>query len=198
MVNQTWIRLGRLSDVFGVIGVSGLSAMIATLWAATSSNSPASITSVGWLGVFFAITITVVVSVYVAALAVDKWRSIFTTSPAQSSANLGETKLRIRYFSDERTPTTVEQANIWRWYSLNTQLHGVDAVSQEVKVIGILTTLFVLFDAPVLNLHQIVFSSPDFRLPSYEVKDSGPRHCIVVFANKLPEGDMDIRVRTAI
>lgn len=104
-----------------------------------------------------------------------------------------ETYLRLRIHADNRTPTKIEQNNIWRWYVLMEFIQMIKADNSAIERKG-RTALFIVFDAPV-NIGQIVVSSPDIKLPIHSVMDASPRHAIIHFNDKIEEGELLVTVR---
>jgi len=59
-------------------------------------------------------------------------------------------------------------------------LSGVDPISKKrVQII-----LFIIFNESI-HLKQVKIDGGGMNLPIYEVKDSGPRHAIIVFNGDL-------------
>ncbi len=101
--------------------------------------------------------------------------------------------IRFHLYGDERTPERLEIENVWRWYYLRLIAIGVDKKA-GVKEQLLQTVFFLTFDRPV-KIGTLEISSPDFKLPRYEVKDFSSRSAIVVFSGPLPTGTLEMRVR---
>jgi len=86
------------------------------------------------------------------------------------------TSLQLQFLSNDVQPKIVGLTNVWRWYTLS----GVDPISKKrVQII-----LFIIFNESI-HLKQVKIDGGGMNLPIYEVKDSGPRHAIIVFNGDL-------------
>lgn len=184
-MRQTWERLTRLEVVMSlsIALISGA----ATLWTALSEKAP-DLTSVGWLAVFFAIALTVVLLIGAAGWARQLWITpAMTNGPAPASV-LGSTRALIRFFGDERNPEHIQVDNIYRWFVLRNKMVSImmDGTRNEVET----TNIFIVFECPV-SYGQIMVRSKDFRI-DYEVKDKSDRHVIIACGGVVPSGELEI------
>jgi hypothetical protein len=99
--------------------------------------------------------------------------------------------LRLHIFPDHRIPDRLEAKNIFRWYYLNHVLFGKSADGKDIEFD--LPTLFITFE-PDVRITTLKVRSPDIRLPRHEVKDFNQKFAIVVFAEKIPEGTLEVSV----
>jgi hypothetical protein len=83
--------------------------------------------------------------------------------------------------------------NVWRWYYLRTIVVAVEKETGKEERQDVVTTLFVNFDNPV-SVGTVEVSSPDMRLPLYEVKEFNNRFAIIMFDGSLPQGTLQIDV----
>lgn len=109
--------------------------------------------------------------------------------PAAPSPTAGIT---LRFWGDARAPERLSFGNIFRWYYLKNIMVVTNAKTrkEEQKAMG---TLFLTFDKPVA-INTVEVSSPDMRLPYYEVKDFNPRSAVIVFMEDLPPGTLVVSV----
>ena len=92
-------------------------------------------------------------------------------------------EIKFRFYGDQPIPDAIHYQNIWRWYN-----HSVfNAESQIV----LLSTIFISFDKPIL-IGTLKVTSPDMKLPIYEVKEYNNRFAIIVFNGQLPSGTLII------
>lgn len=168
-----------------LIFTAGITAAVVTLWTATRDSAPV-LTSLGWLVVAVSLAMAIIVFVGLAGWARGKW-----WAPAIATS-IGDTMLRLQVYADTRTPLRREHANIWRWYTLRNVIYGRDAQGAQTTA-ALQFFVFLVFENPAA-VGQITVVSPDFRLPPYEVKDSGPRHAIIIFNGPMADGDLEIRV----
>ena len=96
---------------------------------------------------------------------------------------------------DARVPREMHHENVYRWYQLKNVLHATDPATGQVHDSTVATTIFVVFETPVL-VHTLEVQSPDIRLPAYEVKEFNNRFAIIVFAGEVPMGTLEIVVHT--
>jgi hypothetical protein len=99
--------------------------------------------------------------------------------------------LKLHMFGDHRTPERIAADNIFRWFYLQTAIHGVSP--SGVTRIGTLSTLFVAFDSDVV-VSTIRVRSPDMQLPIHEVKEFNQRYAIVTFSDNVPAGTLEVVV----
>ena len=99
--------------------------------------------------------------------------------------------LRLHIYNDYRTPTRLGHENIFRWYFLHMAIEGIGPAGQ--KRIATMETLFVSFEEDVA-VHTITVRSPDMTLPLHEIKEFNQRYAIVVFAERVPAGTLEIEV----
>ena len=94
------------------------------------------------------------------------------------------TEIRLQFTVGNTLPLLIDQTNIWRWYSL----HHVRVERREDGQVQtsqrVFSVLFLVFDVPVTTFRQCRVDMGGAMIP-YEVKDSGPRHAIVVFDGDL-------------
>jgi hypothetical protein len=112
---------------------------------------------------------------------------------ATSAALADSAQLRLHIYADDRTPGRISFENIWRWYYLKTLMLGLDKDTGKELQRNVLATLFISFDTPV-KVGTLEVSSPDMRLPIYEVKEFNNRYAIIVFRDNLPAGTLDVGV----
>lgn len=100
--------------------------------------------------------------------------------------------LRLHIYGDNRIPDKVSAENIFRWYYLkNAIVMNVQNSEQRSDVVSV--TLFVTFE-PDVKISTIRVSSPDIKLPLYEVKEFNQRYAIITFASDIPPGTLDVLV----
>ena len=90
-------------------------------------------------------------------------------------------EIKFHLYGDARTPEMLFNQNIWRWYNLNV----LNLESKEV----LFNSLFISFDKPILT-GTLKITSPDMKLPIYEVKEYNNRFAIIVFNGQLPSGTL--------
>jgi len=98
--------------------------------------------------------------------------------------------LRIRSYGDTRLTEGICLENIYRWYTLKTQMSPVGVQGAPVLTIQ---TLFVGFANDVL-VSNLRVSSPDMPLPQHEVKEFNPRFAIIVFMGDFQAGTIEVSV----
>lgn len=99
--------------------------------------------------------------------------------------------LKLHVYGDHRTPDRLSYDNIFRWYYLQTGIDGIGPDGQGRQRIASFSTLFVTFEDDV-KIHTLKVSSPDMQLPVYEVKEFNQRYAIIVFADAVPTGTLEI------
>ena len=149
-------------------------------------------TSLGWLIVGVLLAFAIVILFGLAGWARQKWGQNAVSPSAASLATPVNTMIRIQTYSDTRLPTRRQHENIWRWYSMSNHIRGRSADGDETDL-AFQFILFLVFETPI-SVGQILVSSPDIHLPSHEVKDSGPRHAIIVFNGSVGAGEIEVRV----
>lgn len=173
-----------------IVGIPGVILAATTAWVAAPTSDE------GWVR-YFLISLIVFAVAWVLFAIGWRWMLPLPEQPAApqqpSLAGFrGDPRLRLRFFGDARTPIQVQQANIWRWYSLAMIQRIITADGQARD--SAITTLFVMLDQPIHDITQVLVSSPDFNLPEHEVKDWGPRHAIIAFSGRLPDGELEVRI----
>jgi hypothetical protein len=91
-------------------------------------------------------------------------------------------EIRLRYHGNTHTPDELLRQNTWRWYNL---IH-MD-YSNNLEVLA--NCLFLSFDKPVA-IGTLKITSPDMKLPLYEVKEYNNRFAIIFFSGQLPSGTL--------
>lgn len=182
-----WLWKQFTEATVSLIITSGITSFAITAWAATRRSAP-DMTSLGWLIVGVLLAFAIVILFGFAGWARQKWER----NDSASLATPGSTLIRIQTYSDARLPTRRQQENVWRWYTMSNQIRGIDGAGVEVNL-AFQFILFLVFETPVA-VGQILVSSPDMALPSHEVKDSGPRHAIIVFNGSVGAGEIEVRV----
>ncbi|AGK58568.1 hypothetical protein HYPDE_34483 [Hyphomicrobium denitrificans 1NES1] len=186
-----WLWKKFTEATVNLIITSGITSFAITLWAATRSSAP-DMTSLGWLIVGVLLAFAIVILFGLAGWARQKWGRTNAPPSTAAAATPLATMLRIQTYSDARLPTRRQQENIWRWYTLSNRIRGRDANGTETDI-AIQFFVFLVFETPVA-VGQVLVSSPDMQLPSHEVKDSGPRHAIIVFNGGVSAGEIEVRV----
>lgn len=100
-------------------------------------------------------------------------------------------ELTFHFYGDTRNPKLLSSENLWRWYLLRNQFVTVDA--QGITYKRTISNLFITFNTPV-RIGTVEVSSPDSKLPAYEVKEFNNRFAIIVFQDELSSGTLNIRV----
>jgi hypothetical protein len=97
------------------------------------------------------------------------------------------TDIRLQFTTGDNQPTCIEKQNIWRWYALSNGVvvmpmgkTGPDSPPQTI----LLWNIFLVFDRPVAA-SQIKVDTVGMAAPSFEIKDFGPRHAVVLFKGEL-------------
>jgi len=90
-------------------------------------------------------------------------------------------------------PTQIVNINVWRWYYLRTvSLIPKEGEAPQMKAVS--TLFFLSFDKPV-KVSTLEVNSPDFKLPTHEVKEFNSRFAIIAFLDALPMGTLELTVR---
>ena len=111
---------------------------------------------------------------------------------AQKVVVVQNASLTLRFFGDMRAPERLAYDNVFRWYYLRNMIVVVEKITgkQESHLIG---NLFLTFENPVI-IGTLTVTSPDMKLPTYEVKDFNPRSAVVAFTGEIPAGTLIMRV----
>jgi hypothetical protein len=104
-----------------------------------------------------------------------------------------DAELWLHIYGDDRSPQRLSLTNVWRWYYLKQVIVEIDSTTGQQRGRRISSTLFLTFD-PMVRTGTLEVSSPDMRLPAYEVKDFSSRSAVIVFFDDLPSGTLQIRV----
>jgi len=113
-----------------------------------------------------------------------------TETNKNMTALVDSAEIRFHIYGDERQPTRISQSNVWRWFILGIIL-PVKEIKTGKKRISIQPILFIVFDKPV-KAGTLEVSSPDSKLPLYEVKEFRSRYAIIVFDGELTSGTLNI------
>jgi hypothetical protein len=105
------------------------------------------------------------------------------TQPAATTPTAISTRLRLQFNAGSDIPTSLDMENIWRWYTLTHIIVGKDRRGKQKEMR--MVTIFIIFDKPVA-FKQILLNSGGAALPRPEVKDSGPRHAVIVLGDAIP------------
>ncbi len=103
------------------------------------------------------------------------------------------TEIRLQFRDRDSSPLAIDNKNIWRWYTLQTVVKGIDAKTGALNEVGRNVTVFLIFDKPV-KLTQFRIDGMGSTLPMYEVKDSSPRGAVIVFSGELTGKVVEIQV----
>lgn len=121
-------------------------------------------------------------------------RDAYKLNAGKISSLVNTAMLRLQMYGDERIPTEIAVDNIWRWYYLKTKFLAQTKENGDIQEIAAMTTLFVSFDEP-LKVGTLEVHSPDFKLPTYEVKEFNSKFAIIVFSKTLPMGIIELTIR---
>jgi hypothetical protein len=94
------------------------------------------------------------------------------------------TGLRLQFNAGNAHPDLIDRENVWRWYALPFGIEGADKEGKVIARIGRPWVIYVQFDKPT-TVKGFKIDAGGATLPPYEVKDYGPRHAILAFADDL-------------
>ena len=100
---------------------------------------------------------------------------------AGAENNAAGAHLRLFFRDGDATPELIAGENVFRYYSL-TWINNEIKEDGSIVPVSTVTALWVMYDHPVTKPNVRVRAPIGLR---YEIKDSGPRHAIVLF-HQLP------------
>jgi hypothetical protein len=99
-----------------------------------------------------------------------------------------DTHLGLKFGPRGTTPTATDQANVWRWYALQSVAVAIlPDGPREIKS----WSLFITFEKPV-DAKQVIIEGAG--LPQYEVKDRDSRSVIIAFLGDILDTSLNVRI----
>lgn len=132
------------------------------------------------------------------ASALSIWFALDSPWNAQSQATYAS--LRLQFFGDDRTPTSVRHENVGVWYAyFNPSARAsykstTDGKETMIAILPKTWVIFVVFERPTKYREITVgFSSPG--LPVYDIRQPTEKSVIVSFRDDIPAGELEISTK---